>query len=416
MSGLKTKGTDIVAALDVGQAKTACAIASRDAEGGLKILGAAQQLSKGIAGDGIISSRETEQMFRAVVSAAEKMAGVNINQVTVGLSGCRQRSRIVTVQQEMRADITENALLRMVERGCRSFTEEGRMLMHGIPVEYALDRATGITDPDGMYAEEAAARVHLIDADQCAVTNIAGCLARCHLDTADFVNAAYASALGCLTDCEKDLGALVIDCGAGCTAAALFKGGRLHCLARIPLGAFHITKDIAIGLCTSIEHAERLKNLYGSVIPSHNDDHEMVEFVHREDLAAGRSEPGYAPRSALIGMIAARAEEIFDILLKRLPEDITAQAQSGIVLTGGGANLSGLCEYVEQRTKAKTRIGAPLPLAGMPDAMKGAAFSSLSGLLRYPGYKRTMLGLHLKEYYAPRGPLRRMKEWFLDHV
>lgn len=407
---------DILTALDIGGSKTCCVIARVAVDGSMKIIGASQQITRGIGPAGVVSAGETEDMLRSVISAAEKMAGVNINEIIISISGCGQRAEMTTIQQEFRSIVTNTAILRMIEKACRRISESGRGILHAIPLEYALDNAAGMTDPAGMYADEAAARVHFIDADMAALSNIVQCLAKCHIDMSDTVSASYASCLGVLTDCEKEMGALLVEFGGTHSTVSLFKDNRLHYTDTIEIGASHITKDIAIGLCTSIKHAERLKSLYGSVMPSYNDENETIEFVHREDIAAGREDIAYSSRAHLVTMISARVEEIVDILWKRMPDHILSEAASGIVLTGGGAALGGMEEYMIQRTGSSVRIGKPLPLKHMPDMMTGTPFAAVSGALRYAAYKQTMLALHLKDFHTRKGLFRRFKEWVLDNV
>jgi cell division protein FtsA len=413
---VKTGASGIVAALDVGYVKTSCLIARIGNDGAMEALGAAQQLSRGTSGGHIVDVKKAEEAVRSVVAAAEKMAGVNIHEVIVAVNGNRQASRRMAIRNELKDTVTAGAVLRMVDKGCRRFREEGRMLLHGIPLDFAIDGTSGIREPAGMYASEIGVDVHMVDGDASSIMNLAKCLARCHLDMHDIVNAAYAAGLACLTETEREMGTLLVDFGGGNTSVALFKDNLLHYVDTFPLGAAHITRDVAVGLSTSPENAERLKALYGSVIPSQNDDHEMVEFVHMADLAVGKREASYAQRSQLVAIIQARVEEIVGLLQKRLPEGLPAQAPGGIVITGGGSCLTGLADYVALKFGKSVRIGRPGACKGLPESMTGPIFSSTVGVLHYYRYKKQMLAVHLKEYYRKKKPHERLIDWMRDHI
>ncbi|MET0154484.1 MAG: cell division protein FtsA [Rickettsiales bacterium] len=407
---------EIVAALDVGHVKTACLIARITASGEVTVCGAAQQLSRGISAGYVVDAQKAEDVIRAVVASAEKMAGVNVNEVVLAISGNRQASRRIVLQHEINDAVTSGAMHRMLERGCKRFDAKGRILLHGVPLDFAIDGNGGIREPVGMHAGEITADMHLLDADASTVANLASILARCHLDMRDAVSAPYAAGLACMTEAEREAGALAIDFGGGNTSVALFKNGALHYVDSFALGAAHVTRDVSIGLCTSPENAERLKTLYGSVSPSHVDDYESVEFVHNADVALRKSDPTYAPRSQLVSIIQSRIEEIIDILLSRLPTGLKEQAPSGAVLTGGGACLTGLCDYVSVKTGMNARIGRPGHCAGLPESMGGPIFSTPVGVLRYYVYRRKMLALHLKEYHRQKRWYERAWGWMRDNI
>ncbi|PCI31754.1 MAG: hypothetical protein COB53_12905, partial [Elusimicrobia bacterium] len=133
---------------------------------------------------------------------------------------------------------------------------------------------------------------------------------RCHLNIEDVVVSPYAAALGCLSDEEKALGVTCIDMGGGTTSVAVFFDGELVHIDVLPIGGAHVTSDIARGLVTPINHAERLKTLYGNAIPSTNDDRQLIQVpsVGEEETPEAHT----VPRSVLVGIVRPRIEEIFE--------------------------------------------------------------------------------------------------------
>ena len=136
--------------------------------------------------------------------------------------------------------------------------------MHAVPIDYALDGASGIRDPRGMYAENLQVRLHMVSVAHGSLRNLLSCVSRCDLQVAAPVAAAYASGLSCLVSDEIDLGATCIDIGGGTTKLAIFGGGNLMWTETLPIGGDHVTNDIAQGLSTPIASAERMKRLHGS--------------------------------------------------------------------------------------------------------------------------------------------------------
>jgi cell division protein FtsA len=216
-----------------------------------------------------------------------------------------------------------------------------------------------------------------------AARNLMLAVERCHLAVGAMVATPYVAGLSVLADDEADLGAAIVDIGAGTTTTAVFGGGRFVHADGFALGGNHVTMDLARGLTSSIADAERIKNLYGSAISSPSDDRDMVTVpsIGEED----REPPHLVPRAQLVRIISPRVEEILEMVRDRLAgSPFSADPRGRVVLTGGASQLAGVPETAARILGREVRTGRPLGIGGLPDAAKGPAFAAIAGLLVYP--------------------------------
>ena len=382
MARIKTKA-GIYAGIDVGSTKIACFIARVSSDGGIRVAGASHHASKGIA-QGLVNDMDAAQAsILAAVTAAEQLAGERIREVFVNVNGARLASRTATAKISISGREVEEADLRKVlNSGYATREPEERALIHCIPTGYSIDGSRPIRDPRGMFGEALSVHMHLVSASTGALRNLAGCVERCHLSVDAMVAGPYASALACLVEDEMDLGVTLIDMGGGTTTIAVFYDGNVLYTDSVPVGGAHVTLDIARGLSTPIAHAERMKTLYGSCVASPTDDLELIDVPLIGEEPAGQ--PNHVPRSMLVGIVAPRLEETFELVRKRLDDSGLAQfAGRRLVLTGGASQLQGVRELAALILNKQVRMGRPLRIAGLADSTSGPAFSVPAGLLAY---------------------------------
>ncbi len=385
---LRPKGS-VIAALDVGSSKIACLIARViDDQGGMEVLGVGHQASKGVKSGTVIDLHASESAIRQTVHAAENMAaevlkGYPLREVVVNLPGVHATSRMIHADVAVSGhEVTDNDVKRALARAQDQVLDENSELIHTIPVSCSLDGKQGIREPRGMYGQKLQVDIHLVTGDSGSLRNLATVIERSHLDITALCAAPYAAGLSSLVEDEMDLGCTVIDIGGGVTSFAVFSGGGLVHLDAIPLGGNHVTSDIAKGLTTSLQNAERLKTLYGSAVATSSDESEMIDVPPLGEEE--QSIPYHVPRSLLVGIIQPRMEEILEHIRARLQDSgILAYAGRRVVLTGGASQLPGLRELGQRVLDKQVRLGRPLRLHGLPDAASGAAFSVSAGLLVY---------------------------------
>ncbi|MCG8511841.1 MAG: cell division protein FtsA [Rhodospirillales bacterium] len=406
----------LVAALDVGSTKIACFIA-RSGEKGLQVIGIGHQVSRGIRAGAIIDMDAAADCIRSTVETAEQMAGENIRQVVVNVSSGEPKSRLIAYEISIAGHEIGDADLRQVLDP--AVLAHGRPAehetIHTLPVGYSIDGNRGVRDPRGMFGQRLGANVHVISAGTGAMRNLGTCIAHCHLEIEDEVIAPLASSEACLVDDERDLGVTLIDMGGGTTSIAVFFDGELIHTEVVPVGGVHVTNDIARGLSTPVVHAERMKTLYGSAIPSPSDDREVlrVPVIGEENEA----DTNPVPRSMLVGIIRPRIEETFEMVRARLEENgFDNVAGRRVVLTGGASQLPGVCELAGAILDKQVRLGKPQPIRGLAEASSGPAFSTCAGLLRYaienPAVEAEAAYRPAEE---PNGRLGRIGQWFREN-
>ncbi len=212
--------------------------------------------------------------------------------------------------------------------------------------------------------------------------NHSAAIGRSHLEVDALVVSPYAAGLSCLVEDEIDLGVTVIDMGGGTTTIGVFFDGNLVFADSVPVGGGHVTNDIARGLSTPVAHAERMKTLFGSAISASTDEREMIAVPQ-----IGEEEDGHVnhvPKSLLVGIIAPRIEETFELVRDRLEASgFDKIAGRRVVLTGGACQLHGAREFAGLILDKQVRIGRPLRVAGLAEATAGPAFSTAVGLLHF---------------------------------
>lgn len=377
-----------ITALDVGTTKVACLIAKKDEHGQLTIAGVGHQLAKGIKSGVITDVSEVETSIVAAVHTAEQMAGVDaVEEVIVNVNGTSLKSRQVTVELDVLAEgVTDNDIADLIHEGCGSLQSEEATIIHCFPTNYVLDGARGLRDPRGMVGSKLGAELQIVTAKPSYLRNLSQCIARSHLNISEYVMSSHAAALSVLEPDEMNLGVVVIDMGGGVTSFSVYFGGRNVYSDAIPVGGNHVTSDIAQGLSTSLQHAERLKTLHGSAVNGAKDMEVMIDVPQlgeRED----ENEPTTMPRSMLIGVIRPRMEEIFELIRGKLEASGMDKVGRRCVLTGGASQMMGVTELATRMLSKQVRKGKPMPLNGLADAVSGPAFASVIGMLHYVNHR-----------------------------
>jgi cell division protein FtsA len=405
MRPLSQKRTALIAALDIGTSKIACAIgrlrpcASPDALRGrshaVDVLGLSQVQARGIKGGAVVDLNEAEYAIRQAVALAEKMAGVRIEAVVLSISAGRLSSNLIEASADVRGGaIHHDEILRVTTAGTFHAADRGRAVVHSLPVNYAVDGIKGVRDPRGMLARQFGVDINVVTADAMVIRNLMLAVERCHLEIEAIAAGPYAAGLAVLTDDEADLGAAVIDMGAGTTSIATYTTGRLVHATGFALGGQHITIDLARGLGACIADAERIKTLYGTVLTGGTDARDLMAVT--ASSGHEHNPPKVVSRATIANIVRLRVEEILEMVRDRLADSpFAAEPRARIVLTGGASQLTGVGELARRILNRPVRLGRPLGLARLPEQAKGAAFAVPAGLLVYPQFA------HL-EHFEPR--------------
>lgn len=394
MRPLSLKRSTIVTVLDVGSSKIVCMIGRlTPREGGevlagrthhVEILGIGHQKSRGMKAGAIADLDAVEGAIRLAVDTAERMAGVTVDSLLVNVSSGRLKSDVYSAAIDLGGHEVDTADLRnvLIAASQQSLTSE-RAVLHSLPTGYALDDDRGVRDPLGMYGDTLGVDMHVLSAEKAPLKNLELCINRAHLTVEAMVATPYASGLAALIDDEIEMGCATIDMGGGTTTISVFAEGRFVHADAIAIGGHHVTTDLARGLSTRFEDAERLKVVHGTAIPAAVDERDIVAIppLGEDD----RDQPTHVPRALVGRIVRARVEETLELIRDRIQRSGYAPVVGKrIVLTGGAAQLTGMAEAARRILARNVRIGRPLGVSGLPAAAKGPAFSTAVGLMIYP--------------------------------
>ncbi len=375
---------NLITALDIGSWKVTALIAERDDDGELTVLGTGQRESRGVRRGYIADMDATEKAVREAVEQAERIAGINIEDVWVSFSAGGLVSDIASVEVELGGHrIEQDDIDELLAAGRSSIDPDGRMVLHAQPTLYTLDGLQGVKKPLGLHADTLGVDIHVVAADGSPVRNLDLCVRSAHLEVKSIVASPVATGMACLSDEERELGVALVEIGAGVTNVSLFAGGVLVGLASIPFGGADITDDIASAFDTRRNQAERLKCFFGSATPSPKDNHDMIEVAPLSTDDDG-GETARITRAALIAVIRQRLEHLMGEIGKALKElGFSGPVGRQVVLTGGGAELKGIADYAQATLGRAVRVGRPRGMTGLPEAHSGPGFATLAGLVHY---------------------------------
>jgi cell division protein FtsA len=425
---LSSKRAHVVSVLDIGSTKVVCMIGrlTPRAESELlpgrthnvDVIGIGHQKSRGVKNGVITDLDAVESVVRLAVDAAERMAGLTIESLIVNVSAGRLQSDVYTATIDLGGqEVDANDLRKVLAVAGQQSLRQDRAILHSLPTGFSLDGERGIRDPLSMFGDVLGVDMHVLTAERASLKNLELCINRAHLSVEGMVATPYASGLSALVDDEVELGCACIDMGGGTTTISVFAEGKLVHSDAISLGGHHVTTDLARGLSTRIEDAERLKVVHGSALPNAVDERDIVTVppIGEDD----RDQPTHVPRALLSRIVRCRIEETLELIRDRIQRSgFSPIVGKRIVLTGGGSQLTGLPEVARRILARNVRIGRPLGVSGLPTAAKGPAFSTAVGLMIYPQVaeleEHAVQGGMLSQLTGGNGRIARMGLWLKE--
>ena len=371
----------VFGAVNLGSVRISAMIMGLSESGELVVLGSGLRQSQGIRRGYITDMAAATYAIRQAMERAEENAGARVQSVWVGCAGAGLASRITRVEVPVGGrQIEEEDIEHLLLAARDSIEPDGRMVLHAQPAHYTLDGAHGVANPKGLHAEQLGVDVHVMLADGAPVRNLRDAVERAHFSVEAVVATPIASGLACLGPEERELGAALIELGGEVTNVSVFRNGMLSGLVSIPLGGNDITDAIAGAFGIRRYQAERLKCLAGSAIASPTDHREMVPVNAPGDEGGEDHKVNRAELiSIIIEQLARQAEQIG----KALKQLDYSGARGQVVLSGGGAQLAGIAEYMQGALGRPVRIGVPPDLRGLGGLVRNPAFAALVGLCLY---------------------------------
>jgi cell division protein FtsA len=388
---------EYIAGLDIGTTKTCCVLADVDFEtGGVDIVGVGLVPSDGLRKGVVVDLDSTIEAIRTVVDKAQKQAGnVQIRNVVVGVTGehiSSLNSRGVIAITSPDKEISHSDVDRVVEASKVIVLPPEREIIHSIPRGFTVDGQDGIRDPLGMSGGRLEVETHIVTGSSTFIDNVVKCVQRANLVVESTILEPIATSASAVIDAEKDLGVCLIDIGGGTTDVAMFTNGEIYYTSVLPIGGMHVTKDIAVGLRTSQDEAERAKIEFGCSMAS------MVgagDAFHITSL--GAAEARELPRQILASIIEPRMEEVLEKVRTELVKaGLLGMLPGGGVITGGGALLPGTVDLAEKILGMPVRLGLPREIGGLCDTVQSPIYTTAIGLVIYAAKQHAALHGNVK--------------------
>lgn len=389
----------IVVGVDIGTSKIATVIArvaaSDAVDEAVNVLGVSEVVSGGIRKGQIVDIKKAVESITSSLEAAERMAGYSISHVVVSIGGSHiesQNSRGVVAVAASSGEITPSDLSRVIDAARAISLPSTREIIHVLPRNYIVDGQEGIRDPIGMTGVRLEVDTHIITANSVSLRNQEKAFSQVGIDVDGVVFGGYASSLAVLTDTEKELGVVLTDIGAGTTDISLYVDGSVIYSSVLPIGARHITNDLAIGLRLSIESAEKVKLFLSKSFKKHvrvegQEDQKETKISDEVDLSPlGLTEElrRVSKKTLVEGIIRPRLNEIFTMIgLEIKRSGFLGQMPSGLVITGGGARTIGAVDSAKRMLGMPARIGIPTNIKGLIDEIADSPFATVVGLVAY---------------------------------
>lgn len=406
---MRKKPDNLIVALDIGTSKIAALVGEIGEDNQIEVIGFGTHPSRGLKRGVVVNIESTVNSIQQAINAAELMAGCRIQNVYTGIAGSHIRSLnshgIVAIRDR---EVHQSDVDRVIDAAKAVAIPADQQILHILPQEFIIDNQDGVREPIGMSGVRLEAKVHIVTGAVSAAQNITKCVRRCGLQVADIVLEQLASSHAVLSDDEKELGVCMIDIGGGTTDIAIFTEGAIRHTAVIPIAGDHVTNDIAVALRTPTQHAEKIKLEHACVMLAAMDNAETIDVP-----SVASRPPRKIHKRALAEVITARYEELFALVRAELRrsgfEDLVA---SGIVITGGAAQVEGILELAEQHFRMPVRLGVPQHVRGLTQVQNNPVFATSVGLLLH-GLQAQGQGLPAYEAdYGARNVWKRMRSWF----
>jgi len=373
------RNNEIIVGLDIGTTKI-CAVVAERTENGVDIIGIGTHPSRGLRKGVVVDIDATVDSIKHAVEEAELMADCEITSIYAGIAGGHIRAfnshGVVAVKDR---EVREGDVKRVIDAAKAVAIPMDREVIHVIPQEFIVDDQDGIREPLGMSGVRLEAKIHIVTAAVTSAQNIVKCCNKAGLNVIDIVLEPLASAQAVLADDERELGVCMIDIGGGTTDIAVFADGSIKETAVLSLGGYHLSNDIAVGLRTPFDEAERIKKKFGVA---------SARYLHGDDVitvpSVGGRKPREVSRKILCEVIEPRVEEILSLAHQEIMRaGLEERIPSGVVLTGGASALSGMVELAEEIFETPVRQGIPSHVGGLQDVVRSPMYSTGVGLVLF---------------------------------
>ncbi len=374
-----SKRDELIVGLDIGTTKI-CAVVAEETENGIDIVGIGTHPSRGLRKGVVVDIDATVDSIKHAVEEAELMADCEITSVYAGVAGGHIRAfnshGVVAVKDR---EVRDGDIKRVIDAAKAVAIPMDREVIHVIPQEFIIDDQDGIREPLGMSGVLLEAKIHIVTAAVTSAQNIVKCCNKAGLNVMDIVLEPLASAAAVLADDERELGVCMIDIGGGTTDIAVFADGSIKNTSVLGVGGYHFSNDVAVGLRTPFDEAERIKKKFGMASARYLGSDDVISVP-----SVGGRKPRDVSRKVLCEIIEPRVEEVLSLAREELIRaELIDKIPSGVVLTGGASALSGITELAEEIFESPVRAGLPTSVGGLQDVVRSPMYSTGVGLVLF---------------------------------
>ena len=356
------------------------AVGQKDSDGYINIIGGVEVQSEGITKGMVSSLEDAVSCISKLTEQAERMIGIQIDHVYLGISGTHissQNSHGVVAIAKSDGEIRQDDIERALSAAQAVASPHNYEIMHVLPQEFIVDGQRGIKDAVGMTGVRLEVEAHVIQGLISQNKNLTSIIYRCGLDIDDYMLSIIATSEAILTKKQKDLGVCLVNIGQSITTMIVYEDNNVLTTAVLPIGSRHITTDLAICLKTNVNITEQIKLKYGI------EDEKILdkkEFINLSEFEPNNVDK--VSRKDIKRIIEARVEEIFNMVDKELKKiNKNSKLPAGIVLTGGGSKLNGIVTVAKNVCKLPAELGYVQNVNSVIDKIDDPAFSTAIGLV-----------------------------------
>ncbi len=377
--------TQLFTGIDIGSTAVRIVVGHRMPQGdkdNLHIIGAAEVPSEGITRGQINSIEDAVSSVSACVDKVERMIGSELGEAWVALNGgfvTIQDSQGVVAVNRPDGEIREEDIDRVIGQAQTMATPVNQEIVHVMTRSFTVDGQRNIKDPIGMTGVRLEASCQIVMGSSMHIKNLTKCVYRTGVTLDRLAVGTLAAAETLVTSRQKELGVAIVNIGAASTTMAVFEEGDVLHHASLPIGADHVTSDIAIGLRTSIDIAEKVKLQHASAVPETCSKHDMIDLGE-----LGSQDEENVSRQYVCQIVEARLEELMEKIDKELKRvGRSGMLPAGVVFTGGGAKIPGLVELAKRKLRLPAVVGLPLDVTGITDRISDTSFATAIGLAQW---------------------------------
>jgi cell division protein FtsA len=378
--------SNIIVGLEIGTSKVCAVVGEQTADGALNIIGLGQARSRGVRKGEIVDPKQAEEDVRNAIVEAESMAGAEISNVYLGVTGGHIRgfnNRGVHPVVSADREISDDDVQDVVKNAKAINLPAENNVVHAIRQHFFVDGQDGITNPVGMLGSRLEVDVHVVHGNTNRLQNAIRLVKGFQIQVNEIVFNGLAASLALLSNEQKELGALVIDIGGGTADYVVYVGGVIKHTGVLAIGGDHVSNDLAYGLKVPLARAEKLKLEHGSAIVDETAKGQTVTITNEFGLPLKTINVGHLQR-----IMSLRLEEIFQLIAQDLEQaGLCDYLRAGVFLTGGGARVPHIAKLAEPVLQMPVSTGQTNSISGLKSALDQPEFAAAIGLVKFGSFK-----------------------------